>query len=113
MCCKSDARRPSLVAELDAGVSPVSGWERSVHDHLDVLCAVALRFTHDVDGAEQLVQDTVARAFVEQNDMPEGTHPKTWLLTTLRRTFLDSKEDCCCCGPALACPQGGPDASSG
>jgi RNA polymerase sigma-70 factor (ECF subfamily) len=56
-----------------------------VEPELDVLLRVARSLTRDAHDAEDLVQDTLTRAFraIERFD---GRHPRAWLLTILRNT---------------------------
>lgn len=52
---------------------------------LDVLYRVALRLTRDPHEAEDVVQDTVIRAY-RAIDRFDGRYPRAWLLTILRNT---------------------------
>lgn len=52
---------------------------------LPVLLRVARRLTRDAVDAEDLVQDTVIRAY-RAFDRFDGRHPRAWLLTILRNT---------------------------
>lgn len=56
---------------------------------LEVLYRIARRLTGDATQAEDLVQDTLVRAFraVERFD---GRHPRAWLLTILRNTHRNA-----------------------
>lgn len=55
---------------------------------VDVLLRVAMSLTRRTADAEDLVQDTVIRAFqgIEGFD---GAHPRAWLLTILRNTHIN------------------------
>ena len=39
--------------------------------------------------AEDLVQETLLKAFKAIDRLEPGTHPRAWLLTLLRRTWID------------------------
>lgn len=54
----------------------------------DVLLRVALTLTDQPADAEDLVQDTLIRAF-RACDRFDGAHPRAWLLTILRNTQLN------------------------
>lgn len=56
--------------------------------HLGVLYRVALSLTGQAADAEDLVQETLIRAYraIERFD---GAHPRAWLLTILRHTHLN------------------------
>ena len=57
--------------------------------HLDALYRVALRFTADTTLAEDLVQDTMLKAYRSWQQYRPGTNAKGWLLTILRNTFIN------------------------
>lgn len=56
---------------------------------LDVLLRVARRLTRNPADAEDLVQDTLVRAY-RSIDRFDGRHPRAWLLTILRNGFLNT-----------------------
>lgn len=55
---------------------------------VDVLLRVARTLTQQPADAEDLVQDTLIRAF-RACDRFDGAHPRAWLLTILRNTHLN------------------------
>ena len=55
---------------------------------LDVLLRVARRLTRDATEAEDLVQDTLLRAY-RALDRFDGRYPRAWLLTILRNTHYN------------------------
>jgi RNA polymerase sigma-70 factor (ECF subfamily) len=57
--------------------------------HLDALYRVALRLTMDPTQAEDLVQDTMLKAYRAWRQYRPGTNAKGWLLTILRNTFIN------------------------
>jgi RNA polymerase sigma-70 factor (ECF subfamily) len=57
--------------------------------HLDALYRVALRLTGDPARAEDLVQDTMLKAYRAWRQYRPGTNAKGWLLTILRNTFIN------------------------
>ena len=57
--------------------------------HLDTLYRVALRLTGDPAQAEDLVQDTMLKAYRSWRQYRPGTNAKGWLLTILRNTFIN------------------------
>jgi RNA polymerase sigma-70 factor, ECF subfamily len=58
--------------------------------HLDALYRVAVRLTGDPTLAEDLVQDTMLKAYRSWRQYQPGTNAKGWLLTILRNTFINS-----------------------
>ena len=49
----------------------------------------ALRFTHDHEDANDLVQETMLKAFTYYNNFKEGTNIKGWLFTIMKNTFIN------------------------
>ena len=67
----------------DIAVARNLAFRRHVVPELDVLLRVARRLTRDVQEAEDLVQDTLRRAY-RAVDRFDGAHPRAWLLTIMR-----------------------------
>ena len=57
--------------------------------HLDALYRGALRLTRDPDRAQDLVQDTYARALRYQHSYQAGTNMKAWLFAIMRNLYWD------------------------
>jgi len=55
----------------------------------DSLKLYALRFTHDAEDANDLVQDTILKALCYCNKFKEGTNLKGWLYTIMKNTFIN------------------------
>jgi len=64
-------------------------FERDVLPHLDLMYRVALRLTGDAANAEDLVQDSVLKAFRAWGSFRQGTNARGWLLTIVRNTFIN------------------------
>jgi len=71
-----------------AGVSPEE-FEAEFLPNLPALMAVATRLTGSRSGAEDLVQDTLLKAYRSRQQYRAGTNPRAWLLAILRNTFLN------------------------
>jgi RNA polymerase sigma-70 factor, ECF subfamily len=63
-------------------------FERHVLSEIEVLLRVGRALTGNVADAEDLVQDTLIRAF-RSIDRFDGQHPRAWLLTILRNTHIN------------------------
>jgi RNA polymerase sigma-70 factor, ECF subfamily len=63
-----------------------TGFRDHVVPELDVLLRVARRLTRNPETAEDLVQETLIRAY-RAVDRFDGRHPRAWLLTILRNTW--------------------------
>ena len=57
--------------------------------HLDALFGVALRLTKHKRDAEDLVQDTLLKAFTHFDKYKEGTNCKAWLFKIQTNTFIN------------------------
>ncbi len=64
-------------------------FEAEVLPQLDSLYRLALRLTTDPSRAEDLVQDTVLKAFRSWQSYQPGTSIRSWLFTILRNTFIN------------------------
>lgn len=74
---------------IDVAVDPrAEQFREQVLAELDVLVRVARRLTRDHHAAEDLVQETLLRAY-RGRDRFDGRHPRAWLLTILRNTHLN------------------------
>jgi RNA polymerase sigma-70 factor (ECF subfamily) len=83
---------PSSPAPSRPALSPDerrAGFESEALAHLDVLYRVALRLTNNVADAEDLVQETMLRAYRSWERYTPGTNAKGWLLTILRHLFIN------------------------
>jgi RNA polymerase sigma-70 factor (ECF subfamily) len=61
--------------------------------HLDSMYAAALRFTRNRADAEDLVQDTLVKAFRFSGKFSRGTNLKAWLYTILHNTWRNRRRD--------------------
>ena len=65
-------------------------FEQSAMPFLDQLYSAALRMTRNPSDAEDLVQETFAKAFAAFHQFEEGTNLKAWLYRILTNTFINS-----------------------
>ncbi len=84
-----------MMATDATGEVPATGdkharFEREALSHLDALFGLALRLTGgDEPLAEDLVQDTILRAWQAWDTYQEGTNCRAWLMTILRNQFIN------------------------
>ncbi|WP_110183129.1 sigma-70 family RNA polymerase sigma factor [Nocardioides solisilvae] len=78
----------SLAEETDA--QRTARFERDALQHLDQLYSAAMRMTRNPADAEDLVQETFAKAFASFHQFRPGTNLKAWLYRILTNTFINT-----------------------
>jgi RNA polymerase sigma-70 factor, ECF subfamily len=76
---------------IDGGVTPRAHFEQEALVHLDALYGFALKLARARDEAEDLVSDTVLRAFERWEQYRLGTNIRAWLFTILYHLFVSRK----------------------
>ncbi len=66
-----------------------AAFEREALVHLDALYRVALRLSGNPADADDLVQETMLKAYKAWDQYEQGTNAKGWLLTILRNAFIN------------------------
>ena len=85
------ARRPTGLSQRQETIDErAARFERDVMPLLDQLYSAALRMTRNPADAEDLVQETFAKAFGSFHQFKEGTNLKAWLYRILTNTFINS-----------------------
>jgi len=77
------ARQGESPAERDAR------FERDAMPYLDALYSAALRMTRNPADAEDLVQETYAKAYASFHQFRPGTNLKAWMYRILTNTFIN------------------------
>jgi len=77
------ATRPPREPRADAHFDEALGYMRQLH-------AKASRMTRNYSDAEDLVQETYARAFASFHQFQQGTNLRAWLNRILTNTFISS-----------------------
>jgi RNA polymerase sigma-70 factor (ECF subfamily) len=65
-------------------------FERDALPFLDQMYAAAMRMTRNPSDAEDLVQETFAKAYASFHQYTDGTNLKAWLYRILTNTFINS-----------------------
>ena len=76
-------------------VNPVSSkkqraFNAEILPHLDSLYNYALRLTTDQSDAEDLVQDSIVKAYRFFDSYEKGTNAKAWLFRILKNSFINN-----------------------
>ena len=82
------AHEPVLSQSVDAELS--ARFEREVVPLRDLLHRHAFRMSHNHADAEDLVQETVMRAYTHFDSFRSGTNVKAWLLRIMTNTYINS-----------------------
>lgn len=85
---RSSYRQENIERMTDRLESDAS-FEAEAIPHLDSLYRVALRLTGEQARAEDLVQETMLKAYRAWHTYRRGTNARAWLLTILRNTFIN------------------------
>jgi RNA polymerase sigma-70 factor (ECF subfamily) len=80
-----------MTQSIDAQDTPRAHFEREALVHLDALYGFALKLARARDEAEDLVSDTVLRAFERWEQYRLGTNIRAWLFTILYHLFVSRK----------------------
>lgn len=67
-----------------------SDFQDEMIPHLDALYNFALRLTTDPNDAEDLVQDTVVKAYRFFSSYQKGTNAKAWLFRILKNSYINN-----------------------
>jgi RNA polymerase sigma-70 factor (ECF subfamily) len=65
-------------------------FEHAALPHLDAVYTAALRLTRNPDDAEDLLQETILRAYRFFHQFAEGTNCRAWLLAILYNNFRNA-----------------------
>ena len=64
-------------------------FETEIIPHLDAMYNFALRLTANPDDAEDLVQESIVKAFRFFNRYEQGTNAKAWLFHIVKNSFIN------------------------
>ena len=68
-------------------MSSVSSWRDDVVGLIPALRAFAWSLSHNGSDADDLVQDTLIKAWTNRDKFEDGTNLRAWLFTILRNTY--------------------------
>ena len=89
-----DLQAPDDLSELDLATETdeerATRFERDALQYLDQLYSAAMRMTRNPADAEDLVQETFAKAYSSFHQFRPGTNLKAWLYRILTNTFINT-----------------------
>jgi RNA polymerase sigma-70 factor, ECF subfamily len=97
---RRDAGAPPATTDDVSIVTPIDDATRAANrarfesealQHLDALYSFGLKLTHSRDDAEDLVSDTMLRAFERWEQYRLGSNIRAWLFTILYHSFVSRK----------------------
>ena len=68
----------------------IINFRNEVNTATKVLKPHALRLTKDMNDADDLIQDTIFRAIVNEEKFKDGTNIKAWLFTIMKNIFINN-----------------------
>ena len=80
----------STTVATESAAERTARFERDAMPLLDQLYSAAMRLTHNPQDAEDLVQDTFAKAYASFHQYQDGTNLKAWMYRILTNTFINS-----------------------
>ncbi|WP_084830187.1 sigma-70 family RNA polymerase sigma factor [Demequina rhizosphaerae] len=87
---RAPARRRTAVRSQPMTDATEFDFESEALSYMDQLYAAALRMTRNGADAEDLVQETFAKAFAAQDKFTPGTNLKAWLYRIQTNAFINS-----------------------
>lgn len=75
--------------EKESVAERTARFERDAMQYMSQLYAAALRYTKNPDDAQDLVQDTYAKAFTSFHQFEPGTNLRAWMYRILTTTFIN------------------------
>ena len=70
-------------------MSTTINFKSEISSATTVLKPHAIRLTRDLFDAEDLIQETIARALVNEDKFQDGTNIKAWLFTIMKNIFIN------------------------
>lgn len=74
----------------DKEIKKQSDFNEEILPHLDALYNFGLRLTADPNDAEDLVQDTIVKAYRFFSSYEKGTNAKAWLFRILKNSYINN-----------------------
>lgn len=79
-----------LAKEKQEQIQRYSDFENEVVPHMPALKSFALKMTNDIEDADDLLQDTMLKAFRFFDKFEKGTNSKAWLFQIMKNSFINN-----------------------
>ncbi|MFN3815938.1 sigma-70 family RNA polymerase sigma factor [Brevundimonas sp.] len=79
--------RPEEDAETDTGIAEPAAWREQVIALIPSLRAFAWSLSRDPSDADDMVQETLTKAWTHRDKFQPGTNLRAWLFTILRNSW--------------------------
>jgi RNA polymerase sigma-70 factor, ECF subfamily len=89
MTSEVEVRSPAELLATESIGERTARFERDAMQYTNQLYAAAMRYTKNPHDAQDLVQDTYAKAFTSFHQFEPGTNLKAWLYRILTTTFIN------------------------
>ena len=86
----TDDQPSAVAAPVESADERALRFERDALPFIDQLYSAAMRMTRNPADAEDLVQETFAKAYASFHQFKEGTNLKAWLYRILTNTFINT-----------------------
>jgi RNA polymerase sigma-70 factor (ECF subfamily) len=80
----------TTISKVESTAERVARFERDALQYTSQLYSAAMRYTKNPHDAQDLVQDTYAKAFTAFHQYQDGTNLKAWLYRILTTTFINT-----------------------
>ena len=90
MSSEIEAKTPAQLLATETVVERTARFELDAMQYTNQLYAAAMRYTKNPHNAQDLVQDTYAKAFTSFHQFEPGTNLKAWLYRILTTTFINT-----------------------
>jgi len=90
MASEIEVKTPARLLATESAMDRANRFTKDAMQYTNQLYSAALRYTKNAHDAQDLVQDTYAKAFTSFHQFEPGTNLKAWLYRILTTTFINT-----------------------